>query len=275
MQSKLKIGFIGGGNMAVALITGLLQAGTHAKDIHVVDVNQANLNRLETEFNVTTSLQIDAHLQQMDVIVLAVKPQQLRDVVGALAPHLRHQLLISIAAGIRATDISRWLSSYPRIVRVMPNTPALIGRGVTGLFALPEVTEAEKQCADDILRAVGSTSWVAEEKLIDVVTAVSGSGPAYVFYFIEAMQQAAQELGLSPEQGTQFAIATFEGAAQLAMRSDEDVAVLRERVTSKGGTTYAALSSMEESDVKNHIITAIKAAASRATALGEEFGQQA
>ncbi|MFZ6847029.1 pyrroline-5-carboxylate reductase [Undibacterium sp. RuRC25W] len=274
MQNKLKIGFIGGGNMAVALITGLLQAGTSAQDIHVVDVNQAMLARLETEFNVSTSLMIDAKLQHMDVIVLAVKPQQLRDVVGELAVHLRQQLLISIAAGIRAIDISRWLNSYPRIVRVMPNTPALIGKGVTGLFALPEVTVAEKQCADEILRAVGSTSWVHEEKLIDVVTAISGSGPAYVFYFIEAMQQAAQELGLSPEQGTQFAIATFEGAAQLAMHSDENVTILRERVTSKGGTTYAALSSLEADDVKGKIITAIKAAAARATELGEEFGRQ-
>ena len=274
MQNKMKIGFIGGGNMAVALISGLLQAGINAKHIHVVDVNQAMLARMETEFGVATSLSIDHHLQQMDVIILAVKPQQLRDVVGEFAAHLKHQLLISIAAGIRATDISRWLNGFPKIVRVMPNTPALIGKGITGMFALPDVSEAEKQCADEILRAVGSTSWVAEERLIDVVTAVSGSGPAYVFYFIEAMQQAAQELGLTHEQGTQFAIATFEGAAQLAMHSTEDVSVLRERVTSKGGTTYAALTSLDADDVKNEIIRAIKSAAIRATALGEEFGQQ-
>ena len=274
MQSKLKIGFIGGGNMAVALIGGLLQGDMPAKHIHVVDVSQAMLTRLETEFGVGTSLSIDHHLEQMDVIILAVKPQQLRDVVGELSTHIKQQLLISIAAGIRATDMSRWLNSYSKIVRVMPNTPALIGKGVTGLYALPGVTEAEKQCADEILRAVGSTSWVAEEKLIDVVTAISGSGPAYVFYFIEAMQQAAQELGLSAEQGTQFAVATFEGAAQLAMHSGDPVSVLRERVTSKGGTTYAALTSMEGDDVKNHIIRAIKAAAGRATELGEEFGQQ-
>ena len=274
MQSKLKIGFIGGGNMAVALISGLLQAGISAKHIHVVDVNQATLTRMETEFGVATSLNIDQHLQQMNVIIFAVKPQQLRDVIGELAAYVNDQLLISIAAGIRATDISRWLNGYQKIVRVMPNTPALIGKGITGLFALSGVGEAEKQCADEILRAVGSTSWVQEEKLIDVVTAISGSGPAYVFYFIEAMQQAAQELGLTHEQGTQFAIATFEGAAQLAMHSDDDVATLRERVTSKGGTTYAALRSMESDDVKTHIIAAIKAAATRATELGEEFGQQ-
>ena len=274
MQSKLKIGFIGGGNMAVALISGLLQAGITAKHIHVVDVNQATLTKMETEFGVATSLNIDQHLQQMNVIIFAVKPQQLRDVIGELAAYLNDQLLISIAAGIRATDISRWLNGYQKIVRVMPNTPALIGKGITGLFALSGVGEAEKQCADEILRAVGSTSWVQEEKLIDVVTAISGSGPAYVFYFIEAMQQAAQELGLTHEQGTQFAIATFEGAAQLAMHSVDDVATLRERVTSKGGTTYAALRSMESDDVKKHIIGAIKAAATRATELGEEFGQQ-
>ncbi|MBC3861470.1 pyrroline-5-carboxylate reductase [Undibacterium jejuense] len=274
MQSKLKIGFIGGGNMAVALIGGLLQGDVPAKHIHVVDVSQAMLTRLETEFGVSTSLSIDHHLQQMDVIILAVKPQQLRDVVGALSAHIKHQLLISIAAGIRVTDISRWLNSYSKIVRVMPNTPALIGKGVTGLYALPGVSETEKQCADEILRAVGSTAWFEEERLIDVVTAISGSGPAYVFYFIEAMQQAAQELGLSAEQGKQFAVATFEGAAQLAMHSGDAVSILRERVTSKGGTTYAALSSMEADGVKSHIIRAIKVAASRAAELGEEFGQQ-
>ena len=274
MKNNLKIAFIGGGNMALALINGLLPGLASPEQIHVVDVNQAALTRLESEFAVRTSLSIDVQLEAVDVIILAVKPQQMRDAVAALANHLNGQLLISIAAGIRASDISRWLSNYDKIVRVMPNTPALISKGITGLFALPGVTEPQKDLADAILRAVGATSWVAEERLIDVVTAVSGSGPAYVFYFIEALQQAAAELGLTAEQATQFAVATFEGAAQLAMHSSDSVTVLRERVTSKGGTTYAALTTLDELNVKPAIIAAIKAAASRATELGAEFGQQ-
>lgn len=275
MQNKLKIAFIGGGNMAGALIGGLLPDFTLPACIHVVDVNQTSLNRLETEFGVTTALAMDARLQDADVIILAVKPQQLRDVVGELAPYVRQQLLITIAAGIRASDISRWLNAYGKIVRAMPNTPALVGKGITGMFALPGVSAHEQQIADDILRSVGLTSWMTQEQQIDAVTAISGSGPAYVFYFIEALQQAAQELGLSAEQGNQFAIATFEGAAQLAMHSSEPVSILRERVTSKGGTTYAALSSLEAAGVGQSIVTAVKAAAVRAAELGDEFGQQA
>lgn len=272
MQNKLKIGFIGGGNMANALIGGLLERLTTPENIHVVDPNQLSLGKMETAFGVHTALQIDAALETMDVIILSVKPQQLHEVVLALAPHLSGQLLLSIAAGIRATDISRWLQGYGKIVRTMPNTPALIGKGITGLFALPGVSQLQKQAAQDIMNAVGETVWLEDESLIDAVTAVSGSGPAYVFYFIEAMQQAALELGLSLEQGTQLAIATFNGAAQLAANSTEPVALLRERVTSKGGTTYAAISSMEQSGIKSAIVQAIKAAAQRGKELGDEFG---
>ena len=274
MQNKLKIAFIGGGNMANALIGGLIKGLTSADHIHVIDLNQQSLTKLETDFGVTTALAIDARLTQMDAIILAVKPQNLRDVVSQLAPHLQGQLLISIAAGIRASDIARWLNGYEKIVRTMPNTPALIGKGVTGLYAMTGVSAAEKQMAEQIMQAVGQTTWLEQENLIDAVTAVSGSGPAYVFYFIEAMQQAAQELGLTAEQGTQLAIATFNGAAQLAMQATEPVSVLRERVTSKGGTTYAALSSMETAGVKSAIVTAIKAAAARGKELGDEFGQR-
>lgn len=271
---KLKIGFIGGGNMASALIGGLLEKLTIPANIHVIDPNQAALARMKNEFGVSTALSIDATLAQMDVIILSVKPQQMRDVIAALAPFLSGQLLLSIAAGIRAADISRWLNGYDKIVRTMPNTPALIGLGITGLVAMPGVDQDQRQAAQDIMQAVGSTVWLEDDSLIDAVTAVSGSGPAYVFYFIEAMQQAAIELGLNPEQGTQLAIATFNGAAQLALRSNEPVAVLRERVTSKGGTTYAALCSMEESGIQAAIVKAIKAAAVRGKELGEEFGDQ-
>lgn len=273
MENNMKISFIGGGNMAGALISGLAGKFTAGANIHVVDLNADALARLAQQFGVTTSQQIDAALAQSDVVVLAVKPQQMKDVITQLQPYLSTQLLLSIAAGIRSTDLSRWLGGYGAIVRTMPNTPALIGHGITGMFALDGVSAAQKDAADGIMRAVGPTVWLNDEALIDSVTAVSGSGPAYVFYFIEAMQQAALEMGLNAEQGSQLAIATFVGAAQLAAQSPEPVSVLRERVTSKGGTTYAALSSMEQSGVKDGIIRAMKAAAARGKELGEEFGQ--
>jgi pyrroline-5-carboxylate reductase len=155
----------------------------------------------------------------------------------------------------------------------MPNTPALIGKGITGMVAMSGVSAEQRTAADAIMRAVGATVWLEDESLIDPVTAVSGSGPAYVFYFIEAMQQAAQEMGLTAEQGNELAIATFVGAAQLAAQSSDPVSVLRERVTSKGGTTYAALTSMDGSGVKDAIVKALKAAAARGKELGEEFGK--
>lgn len=273
MQNNLKISFIGGGNMAAALIGGLAGKLTAADSIHVVDINADSLTRLQQQFGVKTSAEIDATIAASDVIVLAVKPQQMKGVVAQLVPHVKAQLILSIAAGIRAVDLSRWLKGHTAIVRTMPNTPALIGKGVTGMVATAGVSKEQHAAADAIMRAVGETVWLDDEKLIDPVTAVSGSGPAYVFYFIEAMQQAAQEMGLTAEQGNALAISTFVGAAQLAAQATDPIAVLRERVTSKGGTTYAALTSMENSGVKQAIIMAMKAAAARGQALGEEFGQ--
>lgn len=273
MQSNLKIGFIGGGNMAAALIGGLAGKLTAGANIHVVDINADALQKLQQQFGVSTAQKIDAALAQSDVIVLAVKPQQMKDVVAQLQPHVGAQLVLSIAAGIRAVDLSRWMNGHNAIVRTMPNTPALIGKGITGMVATSGVTPAQRDAADAIMRAVGATVWLDDEVLIDPVTAVSGSGPAYVFYFIEAMQQAAQDMGLTVEQGTQLAIATFVGASQLAAQSTEPVSILRERVTSKGGTTYAALTSMDASGVKDAIVQAIKAAAARGKELGEEFGR--
>lgn len=273
MQNNLKITFVGGGNMAAALIGGLAGKLTAANNIHVVDINTESLTKLQQQFGVTTAAQIDAAVAASDVIVLAVKPQQMKDVVAQLLPHVKTQLVLSIAAGIRAVDLSRWLGGHNAIVRTMPNTPALIGKGVTGMVASAGVSTEQRAAADAIMSAVGDTVWLDDEKLIDSVTAVSGSGPAYVFYFIEAMQQAAQEMGLTAEQANALAISTFVGAAQLAAQSADPISVLRERVTSKGGTTYAALTSMEESGVKQSIITAMKAAAARGQALGEEFGR--
>lgn len=273
MQSELKISFIGGGNMAAALIGGLAGKLTAGANIHVVDVNAEALKKLQQQFGVSTAQQIDAALASSDAIVLAVKPQQMKEVAAQLQAHVTSQLVLSIAAGIRAVDLSRWLNGYTAIVRTMPNTPALIGQGITGMVAMESVSEQQREVADAIMRAVGPTVWLSDEALIDPVTAVSASGPAYVFYFIEAMQQAAQEMGLTAEQGNQLAIATFVGASQLAAQSPDPVSLLRERVTSKGGTTYAALTSMESSGVKDAIVRAMKAASERGRELGEEFGK--
>jgi len=268
----MKIAFIGGGNMAAALIAGLVkQSGT---SIHVVDPNPEALQRLAQHYGASTASSIDAGVADSDVVVLAVKPQQMRDVAAALAPQLHQQLVLSIAAGIRGVDLARWLGGYDAIVRTMPNTPALIGMGVTGMAAGPGVSAAQRAAADAVMGAVGKTVWLDDEAQIDAVTAVSGSGPAYVFFFLEAMQEAARELGLSAEQGRALSLATFTGAAQLAAQSDEAVDVLRQRVTSKGGTTHAAVTSMEASGVKQAIIAAIKAARARGRELGEELGEE-
>jgi pyrroline-5-carboxylate reductase len=272
----MKISFIGGGNMATALIAGLAGKVAQGGDIHVVDPNADAQARLQAQYGVTTAPDIGAAVAASDVIVLAVKPQQMRDVALHLQSQLEARpLLLSIAAGIRGADLSRWLGGYGAIVRTMPNTPALIGQGITGLVAMAGVSDAQKDAADSIMRAVGQTVWLDEESLIDPVTAVSGSGPAYVFYFLEAMQQAASEMGLTAEQGRLLAVSTFTGAAQLAAQSDEPLEVLRQRVTSKGGTTHAAITSMEGAGVKEAIVAAMKAAAARGRELGEELGKDA
>ena len=263
--------------MAGALIGGLCDMTSEPRGIsaaiHVVDVSAASLANLQTRFGVRTSQTIDEQIGASDVVLLSVKPQQMRDVAEQLAPHLKNQLVISIAAGIRYTDLSRWLNGYTAIVRTMPNMPALINQGITGMFAAPGVSAMQKSTADAVMRAAGATVWLEDEAMLDPLTAVSGSGPAYVFYFMEAMQKAAQEMGFGEEQARQLTMATFQGAVQLAGQATESVATLRERVTSKGGTTYAALTSMEHSGVGEAIVKALKAAALRSTELGDEFGK--
>ncbi len=207
-----------------------------------------------------------------EVVVLAVKPQQMRAAAAALRPRLARELVITIAAGIRLDDLSRWLGGYAPLVRCMPNTPALIGAGISGLYAGAEVAAGQRAVAEAILGAVGATLWVAEESLLDPVTAISGSGPAYVFYFIEALQQAAREMGFSATDARKLAVETFAGTARLAAQSPEDVSVLRERVTSKGGTTERALASMDADRVKDLIVRALHAANQRAHELGEQLG---
>ncbi|HEX5338651.1 MAG TPA: pyrroline-5-carboxylate reductase [Gallionella sp.] len=268
----MNICFIGGGNMATALIGGLLGKGFVAEQISVVEINADNRERLHRDFAVRAVATAAEGVAGSDVIVLAVKPQQLREVAQHLAQLLDGQLLISIAAGIRAVDLACWADSDD-VVRAMPNTPALIQSGVTGLYALPKVSVEQREIAENILSAVGSTLWVEQENMLDAVTAVSGSGPAYVFYFIEAMQQAARELGLDDAQARRLVLDTFIGASKLAEFSTEEAAILRAKVTSKNGTTERALLSMEAHQVKQHIVTAVHAAALRSKELGDELGQ--
>lgn len=273
MQSSLRIAFIGGGNMASAMISGLVKQVASPAQIYVIDVNVENLQNLSDRYRVSTSGVMDARLLEMDVIVLAVKPQQLHAVAESLRVFVKTQLILSVAAGIRAADLSRWLGGHSKIVRAMPNTPAMIGLGMTGLYAMDAVIDEERKLAETMMQAVGDSLWVENESMIDAVTAVSGSGPAYVFYFIEAMQEAAMQLGFDASQARQLALSTFNGAAQLAKQSEEPVSSLRERVTSKGGTTYAALCSMDDSAVKAAIHQAVQAAALRGKELGDEFGR--
>jgi pyrroline-5-carboxylate reductase len=269
----MNITFIGGGNMACALIGGLLQRDYSPGQIRVVEINAETRIKIKHEFGVETVAELAEGLSNSDVIVLAVKPQQLSVVARELAPLLHEHLVISIAAGIRAKDISRWLAGYSRVVRAMPNTPALVRAGVTGLYAMPGVSNEEKQSAEAILGAVGTVLWVESEELLDAVTAVSGSGPAYVFYFLEAMQKAGHELGLDTAQARRLSIDTFLGAAGLAGQSDENVSLLRARVTSPGGTTERAIRSLENEGVKNAIGRAIHLAYQRSREMGDELGK--
>ncbi|HEY1996205.1 pyrroline-5-carboxylate reductase [Paraburkholderia sp.] len=271
----MKIAFIGGGNMAAAIIGGLIRHGVAPADLYAIDPNEEARKRSEQQFGIRTGAAADGALTSFDAVVLAVKPQILKSVAEALAAHLgATQVVISIVAGIRAADLSRWLNGHERIVRVMPNTPALIGMGVAGLAATGSVDEADRALATQVLDAVGKTVWFDDEAKIDAVTAISGSGPAYVFYFIEALEEAARQLGMDAAQGRALAVATFTGAAQLAAQSDEPPGVLRERVTSKGGTTAAALASFDASGVKDAIVRGVLAADARAKEMGDEFGKQ-
>src|SRR5574343_1433539 len=268
----MKIVFLGGGNMANALIGGMVKQGFAAADIDVIDPGTDARAKLAASYGVACHATAAEAPANPDVLVLAVKPQQMKEAVGPLVGKLNGSLVISIAAGLDMAALSRWLGGHRQIVRCMPNTPALIGAGMTGLCAMADVSEAQRALADRVLKAVGTTVWIADEAKIDGVTAISGSGPAYVFLFIEALQQAAAELGFTPEQGRQLAIETVQGAAALAAQSSEPASILRERVTSKGGTTEAALKVMAERGVKEGIIAGCKAAEARGQELGKILG---
>jgi len=272
MLDSLTFGFLGGGNMASALIGGLVARGVPAGAIRVVDPSDEARQRLSQTLGVHALAAPDAAFGASNVIVLAVKPQQYRDAIGPLVPLLADNLIISVAAGIRLQDMGRWLGRS-RLVRAMPNTPALAGMGMTGLAAAPGLSEADRAIATAVAEAVGQCVWVDNDDQIDAVTALSGSGPAYVFYFVEAMERAATEMGLSAEQGRKLAVETFRGAATLAGQSPEPISLLRERVTSKGGTTYAALVAMDAGGIQDAFVKAMHAAAARGREMGAEFGK--
>ena len=269
----MKITFLGGGNMANALIGGMLKQGFAAADITVIDPGTEARGKLTEAYAVNCLESAEMLDNAGDLLVLAVKPQQMKEAVVPFAGKLGNAVVVSIAAGLDLATLSRFLGGHRKIVRCMPNTPALIGAGITGLCPLPEVSAAEREAADCVLSAVGSTVWIDNEGRMDGVTALSGSGPAYVFLFIEALQQAATELGFSDKQARRLSIETVLGAAKLAAQSDEPASTLRERVTSKGGTTEAALRVMAEHKVKEGIMAGALAANERSAQLGELLGQ--
>ena len=266
------IAFIGGGNMASAILGGLIRQGLSASQITVVEPFAETAGQLRQRYGVAVLPEASAALGAAQLVVWAVKPQVFAQAAAPVAAHTAQALHLSVAAGIRTDSIRGWLHTE-RLVRSMPNTPALVGQGMTALFACPAVTAAEKTLVEQVIATTGQFLWVAQESQLDAVTALSGSGPAYVFFFLEAMTEAGVGLGLSREQAYQLALATFSGASALAAASSEPPEVLRQRVTSKGGTTYAAITHMENAGVKAAFVAAMQAAERRARELGDEFGK--
>jgi pyrroline-5-carboxylate reductase len=274
----MKLLFIGGGNMATALIGGLVERGIPAGDVRIVEPSNEARARLGQRFPGIALLEATAPhaVSGVALAVLAVKPQQMREAAAALAPHVHAvPVVLSIAAGIRSADLSRWLGGYRRLVRAMPNTPALVGAGISGAFADENVDAAGRARAAQVLEAGGEVMWVPREEALDAVTGVSGSGPAYVFYFLEGLERAALELGFPEADARRLAYATFAGSMRLALSSDAPPATLRQQVTSKGGTTERAIASLEADRVQEAFIRAVKAAALRARELGDALGKDA
>jgi pyrroline-5-carboxylate reductase len=269
----VRLAFIGAGNMARAIIGGLIARGTSADEILAVDVDHEARALITKEHGVEAIDRPGPQLAHADAVIFAVKPQHMRDAALAVAPHLRGCLVVTIAAGIRLMDLARWLGGYERLVRAMPNTPALVHAGVTGLFASDYVGVEDRATAQKLMAAVGAVAWFDAESDLDAVTAVSGSGPAYVFYVIEALESAARELGIEPEAARALALWTFAGATKLAVERGEDPAALRAQVTSKGGTTERALEVLDAGRVKERFAQAVRAAAERSREIGESFGK--
>ena len=273
-MKNINIGFIGGGNMARSLIGGLINSGVPATSLHVYDIDESSLQQLHRDLNITPQASQQAVIDQSEVTVLAIKPQAMKSVIDSITPaSVAGKLLISIAAGIQTTAIQRWLGQDCAIVRAMPNTPALVQSGATGLYANPHTNDEQKDIAESILRAVGLTLWVADEGQLDAVTALSGSGPAYFFLVMEAMEEAGKKLGLSAETARLLTVQTAFGASKLALEIEEDPAVLRQRVTSPGGTTEKAVQVLQQQQLVAIFEQALTAARDRAVELAEQLGQ--
>ena len=271
IPDHLQIAFIGGGNMASAILGGLVRQGMAPARIRVVEPFAEARARLQQEFGVQALAAADASLDEADVVVWAVKPQQFEEAARPAAAHVRKALHLSVAAGIPTSALARWLGTE-RLVRAMPNTPALVGQGMTGLFASAGASADDRAVIDALLAPTGQRMWLEQEALIDSLMAISGSGPAYVFYFIEALVRGGVELGLTAEQSKILAAQTFAGAAALVQGSSEAPEVLRQRVTSKGGTTHEAIVIMQQHGVEQAIVAAMHACAARGRELAEQFG---
>ena len=265
------IAFVGGGNMASAIIGGLLRQGLAPAQLEVVEPFGEARAKLQASFGVAAQEHAGPALARAQLVVWAVKPQTFKEAALQARTHTAKALHLSVAAGIRSDSIAAWLGTG-RIVRSMPNTPALVGKGMTALFSRPDVTAADRALVEEVIATTGESLWVDQEKQLDAVTALSGSGPAYVFFFLEAMTRAGIEMGLSAQQAHKLAVGTFVGASELARASDDPPETLRQRVTSKGGTTYAAITSMEQDHLQALFIKALHAANTRARELGDEFG---
>jgi len=274
-MSTPRIAFIGGGNMAASLIGGLRAQGTPANSICASDPGEEQRNKLSAEHGIQTFASNAEAVAGADVIVLAVKPQIMQAVCRELSQHLEHApLIVSIAAGISSESLQNWLGPQPRaIVRCMPNTPSLLGQGASGLYANARVSAEQKTHAEQLLSAVGLALWLEEEQLIDAVTAVSGSGPAYFFLLIEAMISAGEQLGLPRETASRLTLQTALGAARMACESDVGAAELRRRVTSPNGTTEAAIKAFQAGGFESLVQHAINAAAQRSAELAAQLGK--
>lgn len=272
-MSKPTITFIGAGNMAKSIIGGLIAKGYPAQNIIASDPMNENLQSLNAMYSIQTTQDNIQAASQADVIILAVKPQVLKKVAQPLQPALSHQpVIVSIAAGISSQSLSNWLGDDLAIVRCMPNTPALVQAGASSLYANDKTTDKQKQLAEEILNAVGLTTWLQDEILIDAVTAVSGSGPAYFFLVMEAMIQAGIDQGLDPETAKRLTLQTALGAAKLAQASDVSVTELRHRVMSPGGTTERAVQSFENDDISSIFKRAMDVCAQRSAEMSKEMG---
>ena len=272
---KAHLAFIGGGNMASAILGGLIRQGFAPAQVTVIEPFAETAAKLTADWGVevaTVAAAASTALSKADLVIWAVKPQVFKEAALPVAAFTQKALHLSVAAGIRSDSIARWLQT-DRVVRSMPNTPALVGQGITGLFARAGVSAPDQHLIEQVLKSTGEFLWVQQEADLDTVTALSGSGPAYVFYFLEAMTEAGVKMGLPEAQAYHLAKATFGGATHLARQSVESPEVLRQRVTSKGGTTYAALTSMADDHVKEAFIKGMLAAQKRASELGDEFGK--